>query len=125
MINKGIAFDFHLFESLDEGRYECLGLGYAYSGPIYWKGEKVGEWDTENIIYGKILGNNDELLNKKMVLIDLNIMMNNALSYYSMEFIEEGKTYVLFYDPEGNLVAKREIPHQDVTEAIRLSGEDN
>ena len=48
-------------------------------------------------------------------------------TYYSMQFIEDkdGKTYVLFYDPEGNLVAKREIPHQDITEAIRLSGEDN
>ena len=45
---------------------------------------------------------------------------------YSMDFIEEdGKTYVLFYDSEDNLVAKREIPHQDITEAIRLSGEDN
>ena len=43
-----------------------------------------------------------------------------------MDFIEEdGKTYVLFYDPEGNLVAKLEIPHQDITEAIRLSGKDN
>ncbi len=43
-----------------------------------------------------------------------------------MEFIEEdGKTYVLFYDSEDNLVAKREIPHQDITEAVRLSGENN
>ena len=46
--------------------------------------------------------------------------------YYSMDFIEEdGKTYVLFYDPEGNLVARREIPHQEITEAIRLNGENN
>jgi hypothetical protein len=43
-----------------------------------------------------------------------------------MDFIEEdGKAHILFYDPEGNLVAKREIPHQDITEAIRLSREDN
>ena len=43
-----------------------------------------------------------------------------------MEFIEENdKTYVLFYDSGGNLVAKREIPHQGVTEAIRLNGENN
>ena len=48
-------------------------------------------------------------------------------TYYSMQFIEDeqGKTYVLFYDQEGNLVAKREIPYQDLSEAIRLSGEDN
>ena len=53
-------------------------------------------------------------------------MIRGDQQYYSMEFTEEeGKTYVLFYDQEGNLVAKREIPHQDITEAIRLSGEDN
>ena len=53
-------------------------------------------------------------------------MKTESEKYYSMEFLEEdGKTYVLFYDPGGNLVAKREIPHQDITEAIRLSGEDN
>ena len=53
--------------------------------------------------------------------------MNNAdPPYYSMEFIEEeGKTFVIFFNQEGELVAKREIPHQDFTEAIRLSGEDN
>jgi hypothetical protein len=51
---------------------------------------------------------------------------NTEKLYYSMDFIEEdGKTFVLFYDREGNLVAKREIPHQGITEAIRLSGEDN
>ena len=43
-----------------------------------------------------------------------------------MEFIEEdGKTYVLFYDAEGNLVAKREIPSSDINEAIRISGDKN
>jgi hypothetical protein len=51
---------------------------------------------------------------------------NTHENYYSMEFIEEnGKTYVLFYDSEDNLVAKREIPQQDVSEVIRLKGENN
>lgn len=50
-------------------------------------------------------------------------MNDTDKTYYSMELIEEddGKTYVLFYDSKDNLVAKREIPHQDITEAIRLS----
>jgi len=54
-------------------------------------------------------------------------MMNNGdEKYYSMEFIEEdGKTYVLFYDSEGNIVAKREIPNQDITDEVRLNGENN
>jgi hypothetical protein len=31
--------------------------------------------------------------------------------YYSMEFIEEdGKLYVLFYNTEGEMAAKKEIP---------------
>ncbi|MCX5805956.1 MAG: hypothetical protein NT010_07805 [Proteobacteria bacterium] len=46
--------------------------------------------------------------------------------YYSMEFIEEdGKTYVLFYNADDELVAKREMSRQDITEAIRLDGENN
>jgi hypothetical protein len=46
--------------------------------------------------------------------------------FYSMEFIEEeGKTFVIFFNQEGELVAKREIPHQEITEAIRLNGENN
>jgi hypothetical protein len=53
-------------------------------------------------------------------------MNNTEEKHYSMDFIEEnGTTYVLFYDPEGNLVAKREVPQQEITEAIRLSGENN
>jgi hypothetical protein len=49
-------------------------------------------------------------------------MNDTEKTYYSMDFIEEdGKTFVLFYDSQGELVAKREIPHQDITEAIRLS----
>ena len=51
---------------------------------------------------------------------------NKDQKYFSVEFTEEdGKTFVLFYDSEGNLVAKREITHQDITEAIRLNGENN
>jgi hypothetical protein len=43
--------------------------------------------------------------------------------YYSMEFIEEeGKTFVVFYDEKGGLVAKREIPKPDISEEIRLNG---
>ncbi len=54
------------------------------------------------------------------------MMDDTDKTYYSMDFIEEdGKTFVLFHDSEGNLVAKREIPHQDITEAIRLTGENN
>jgi hypothetical protein len=53
-------------------------------------------------------------------------MNDTEQPYYSMDFIEEdGKAYVLFYDAEDRLIAKREIPHQDVTEAVRLSGDDN
>jgi hypothetical protein len=53
-------------------------------------------------------------------------MKDTNKKHYSMEFIEEdGKTYVLFCDTEGNLVAKREIPQQDINEAIRASGENN
>jgi hypothetical protein len=53
-------------------------------------------------------------------------MKDESHPYYSMDFIEEdGRTYILFYDPEGNLVAKREIPRQGITEAVRLNGENN
>jgi hypothetical protein len=49
-------------------------------------------------------------------------MNDTDKTYHSMDFIEEdGKTFVLFYDSQGELVAKREIPHQDITEVIRLS----
>jgi hypothetical protein len=49
IVNAGITFEFHLFESLDEGQYRCLGLNYHYTGAIYWKpiGEirrQVGRW---------------------------------------------------------------------------------
>jgi hypothetical protein len=51
MVNAGINFDFHHFESLGEheGRYRCLRRCCKYTGRIYWKPvgaacEQVGEW---------------------------------------------------------------------------------
>jgi hypothetical protein len=44
MINKGIYFKNHIFEQLETGYYKVLGTSYEYTGPIFWKGEKVGEW---------------------------------------------------------------------------------
>lgn len=46
MLNAGIDFVFHFFESLGEreGRYRCLGISYQYTGTIYWKLMPVGEW---------------------------------------------------------------------------------
>jgi len=45
-INKDPAsFKLHLFESLGDGAFKCLGLDAAYSGAIYWKTEKVGQWE--------------------------------------------------------------------------------
>jgi hypothetical protein len=53
-------------------------------------------------------------------------MYNTEQTNYSVWFIKkDGKTYALFYDPVGNLVTKREIPHQDINDAIRLNGEHN
>ncbi|MBP1746806.1 MAG: hypothetical protein H6Q54_1421 [Deltaproteobacteria bacterium] len=53
-------------------------------------------------------------------------MKTKDQKYYAMDFIEEdGKTYVFLYDPNGNLIANREIPHQEVAEAIRLNGGNN
>jgi len=44
-VNKDLmSFKLHLFESLGKGMYKCLGLNYPYSGPIYWKGQQVGNW---------------------------------------------------------------------------------
>jgi hypothetical protein len=45
MINVTLPFDFHIFESLDEGRYKCLGPNYPYTGLIYWRREQVGKWE--------------------------------------------------------------------------------
>jgi hypothetical protein len=57
MVNAGIInnFDFHLFESLGEGRYKCLGRRYRYTGAIYWKRRKVGEWSGGNLTNPPIL----------------------------------------------------------------------
>ena len=53
-------------------------------------------------------------------------MKDKKEPHYSMDFVEEdGKAFALFYDSKGNLVAKLEIPPQDITEAIRLNGENN
>jgi hypothetical protein len=53
-------------------------------------------------------------------------MKKKPANHYAMELIEEeGKIFVLFYDSNDNLVAKREIPQYDVTEAIRLNEENN
>jgi hypothetical protein len=54
------------------------------------------------------------------------IMNKTGQPYYSMNFIEEDdKTYVLFYDSQDKLVAKRESPYQNINEAIRINGENN
>ena len=51
MVNTGINFNFHFFESLGEreGRYRCIGQYKPYNGSIYCKPigatcEQVGEW---------------------------------------------------------------------------------
>jgi|GEM_PF-610949 len=45
-INKdSTSFKLHLFESLGPGRFKCLGINNAYSGPVYWKAEQVGQWE--------------------------------------------------------------------------------
>jgi hypothetical protein len=44
MINKGINFQNHIFEQLETGHYKVLGTSYNYVGPIFWKGDQVGEW---------------------------------------------------------------------------------
>ena len=53
-------------------------------------------------------------------------MKHKPENHYSMAFIEEdGKIFVLFYDSNDELVARREIPHQDTNEGIRASGNNN
>jgi hypothetical protein len=45
-LNKDPAsFKVHLFESVGDGMFRCLGTNYPYSGPILWKGEQVGKWE--------------------------------------------------------------------------------
>lgn len=44
MINKGTSFQNHIFEQIETGHYKVLGPNCDYAGPIFWKGEQVGEW---------------------------------------------------------------------------------
>ncbi|MFH1595993.1 MAG: hypothetical protein ABIG94_06465 [Pseudomonadota bacterium] len=53
MVNTGINFNIHFFESLGEreGRYRCIGQYKPYNGSIYWKPigatcEQVGDWEA-------------------------------------------------------------------------------
>lgn len=46
IVNAGINFQHHLFEKRPEGKYKVLGEGYPYVGPITWKGEHVGDWES-------------------------------------------------------------------------------
>ena len=49
-INKdSTSFNLHLFESLGTGTFKCLGLNAAYSGPVYWKTEQVGQWEQGKV----------------------------------------------------------------------------
>jgi hypothetical protein len=64
-INKDPAsFNLHLFESLRDGSFKCLGPGQPYSGPICWKGEQVGNGNRANINYGKTPANDMKRANK-------------------------------------------------------------
>jgi hypothetical protein len=50
LINKDSAsFKLHLFESIGNGIYKCLGLNAAYSGPVNWKTELVGQWEKGKV----------------------------------------------------------------------------
>jgi hypothetical protein len=45
LINRSSgSFRFPLFIWLKRGYYIHVGPGYPYTGPIYWKGNPVGEW---------------------------------------------------------------------------------
>jgi hypothetical protein len=52
-INKGIKFNFHVFESLPDGTYKFLGLNYPFTGPVLWKGEQVGTMKNGRYTSGK------------------------------------------------------------------------
>jgi hypothetical protein len=43
-IEKKFRLGFHVFESLNDNLYKYLGQESSYTGPIYWKGKKVGDW---------------------------------------------------------------------------------
>jgi len=63
-INKDpTSFKLHLFESLGAGEFKCLGLNSTYSGAVYWKTERVGQWQQ-----GKVrLWNDPRQLNRENV----------------------------------------------------------
>jgi predicted transport protein len=46
LINKGIAFQNHIFEQTELGKYKYLGEHYPYTGKVYWskKRNPVGVW---------------------------------------------------------------------------------
>lgn len=53
-------------------------------------------------------------------------MENIKQPHHSMKFTEQdGKTFVVFHDLEGNLVAKREISYQDMHDSMRLNRGNN
>ena len=54
LVNKGIPFNRHIFEYLENGDYKFLGEGYLYTGRIYWskRQQPVGEW-----VNGVLVGN--------------------------------------------------------------------
>lgn len=57
IVNKGIKFDHHLFEYLDDSMYRVLGKNFPFVGAIFWKGKKVGEWrkgSSEPIFFEKV-----------------------------------------------------------------------
>jgi hypothetical protein len=49
-IEKRFRSGFHVFESLNNNLYKYLGEEYPYTGPILWKGKKIGEWLKGKII---------------------------------------------------------------------------
>lgn len=51
--NKGIKFDFHLFDFLGDAQYKCLGENYPYNGNVYWKEKPVGQWENGKFYFFK------------------------------------------------------------------------
>ena len=48
--NKGnlLVFPLPLFEYQQDGMYKYLGQNFEYSGDVFWKREKIGEWNKGN-----------------------------------------------------------------------------
>jgi hypothetical protein len=42
--NKATPFDNHIFERVSPGRFRWLGPHARFSGPIWWKNQRVGMW---------------------------------------------------------------------------------